>query len=121
VIARDAALTDVAAALVGMEGRFTELLELVQGMSLNHVLFSGTVVIDADGTWELAWPVPFAAVEVENPTAAAVTVAAAPRGASAPVRGVGVHVIAPGGDACVNITGNLLALYGPAGAAIGLT
>lgn len=111
-------LVDVARALVAHS---TELAELTRGLTLNHVLFSGTVRLGSDGTYSVDFPVSFASVAVQaSATGGDITVAAATRSSTTPTEGEGVWTVGPDAFLCIPMTGNTLTLYGAAGDLVGL-
>lgn len=106
-------------AIASMNTRMTEVAALLRGLSLNNVLYGGSLRLDANGHADLEFTVPAAAVAVSNPTDASVTltVAAGTLQAAAPAPGPGVLFIAPGHAVVLPITGRTLSFYGtPAGA-----
>ncbi|HJW61415.1 MAG TPA: hypothetical protein VJ931_17425 [Actinomycetota bacterium] len=109
---------DVALALNKLAGRLTELGSLVRGLSINNVLFSGTVVIGADGYTTLDnFTVDMASVAIlSGATAAGGAVAVnAPPANTPPTSGVGVLPVRPGMFVCAPLVGNVLTIYGEAG------
>lgn len=94
--------------------------ELATGLKLNGVVYSGTVVIGADGSQLVQARSNFASATVRA-AGADVTIATQGQGASAPTSGPGVFVIPAGTERTVAITGNVLTLYGTAGASVAVT
>jgi hypothetical protein len=108
----------VASALDQLSGRLTELGALVRGLSVNNVLFSGTVVIPTAGYAQLDnFTVSMASVAIlAGGTAAGGAVATnAPPANTAPTSGVGVVPVRPGMFVCAPLTGTTLTIYGQPG------
>jgi len=101
----------------GLIERLTEVAEYFRGQTLNHTLFSGTVVFDGNGVATFSsFDVPFASVRVDaGSCSTTVVVHAAGPSDRAPVAGPGVHQVGPGGCETFPLTGNMLTLYGRAG------
>jgi hypothetical protein len=106
---------DAAQVLLRLDGRVSELADWMNGQSVNHVLWSGTVLLDANGTFQESFRVPFGGVGVANLTGAQITVVNAPLERIAPTSGRGVFICAIAGDGTFPIVGNVLSIYGPAG------
>jgi hypothetical protein len=100
--------------------RMTETADLVRGLVLNDVLFSGSVVLDAYGRWSISFQAPFAQVAALNPSAAVLTVTNAPMADSAPPQGSGVAHIPASSFSRRNIAGRAVTLYGTAGTVVDL-
>ena len=108
--------TDLAEALRALAGRITELNELTRGNLVNHVLYSGTVVVGAAGYVSIDFAIPMASVMIQaSGTFGYVTVAAAPPASSAPTSGAGVVAVGPDAMLSVPLTGTVLTVYGTAG------
>ncbi len=106
----------VAAAIRALVGRTTELVEASRGLALNHVLYSGTILIPAVGYESLEFSVPMAAVMVNaSDSAGDVAAASAPPTDPAPTYGKGVVTVSPGAMLTVPMTGPTLTIYGAAG------
>jgi hypothetical protein len=107
---------DAAQVLLRLDGRVSELADLLNGGSVNKVLFVGTLLIGADGSVTRTFRVPFGSVSVANPNDAQLTVVNAPEQdpAHPPTSGLGVVIVGAGGDGTWPITGNVLTIYGPA-------
>lgn len=83
------------------------------------VLETGTAVLDAQAGWSAdRYRVPYKAIAVLNPTAAALTVATMGRQGSAPGAGPGIVVVPPNTFLSVNLEGSALSFYGQAGATV---
>jgi len=73
-----------------------------------------TAVLDANGTANVQYRVPFASLFVDSFSAAVLTVAAAPLQSAAPNAGPGVALIRVGGYAVVNLRAYQWSIYGGA-------
>jgi hypothetical protein len=108
-------LVDTARALIA---GLTEVASLGRGLQLNHVLFSGSVILQGTGVGvsQQDWSVPFAMVAVQcASTSGGVTVAADTQANQAPTDGVGVFHVGPDAMMCWPITGRVLTIYGTPG------
>jgi hypothetical protein len=101
-------------------GRMTETADLVRGLVVNDVLFSGSVVLDAFGRFTMTFQAPYAQVAALNPSAAILTVTNAPMADSAPSQGSGVTHIPASSFSRRNIAGREVTLYGTAGTVVDL-
>lgn len=108
------ALTQQLAELVNETTRQTGLLAELKGLSLNDVLQSGTVLLDANGQAELHSSVPYASVGVWS-YGAEVTVTSATAAADAPAYGLGVIPVPAGAAIVWPLTGTSLTIHGTAG------
>ncbi len=111
---------DAAQVLLRLDGRFTELAEILNGQSVNKVLWCGTAVLDSTGVFTQNFRVPFGSVSVANFAASTVTIVNAPpqNPGSPPTSGRGVLLCAASGDGTFRLAGTVLTIYGPAGAQV---
>jgi hypothetical protein len=109
---------DLALGLQALEGRVTELVSVVRGMAVNGVLRVELIKIPDTGRATIDTAVPFAAVAVDNHTAATLIVAAAPEERDAPAAGVGVIQVGAQRGKVSALTGNILTIYGTAGGTV---
>lgn len=81
-------------------------------MLIPQVIGVSTVMLDAAGTAQLQYRIPYRALFVDSQSAQKLTVASSPLESAAPGPGAGVAVIRAGGAVVVNFTANVLSLYG---------
>jgi hypothetical protein len=89
----DTDLLNIATLATAVEGFNTTVVSLLRGEQVNHVLWSGTVYLDAAGQWSKSFTVPIGAVAWWPALEAGVTVLTTdgPAGV-APTNGPGVFV-----------------------------
>lgn len=110
----DQALLEQLAVLANQTTRMTEEMAQLRGLSLNNVLWAGTVLLDADGRANIDVGVTYASFGAWA-LGAAITVTSSSSGATAPAYGPGVFPM-PGGTAMVwPMAGHELNVYGTAG------
>lgn len=111
--AADQAMLDQLAELLNETTRQTSILRELRGLSLNDVLYAGTVTLDADGRAHVTTSTAFASVGVwalGDP----VTVQNAPP-TSPPAAGLGVILLPAGGAVVWPLVGADVTIYGTAG------
>lgn len=96
--------------------RITELVGLVRGNVLNHVLYAGSVVLDDNGVAELGTAVNFATVAVRDTGGDGLTVTTEPLRESAPGSGTGVILVTD--FLCWPLVGTVLTIYGTPGTVV---
>jgi hypothetical protein len=101
-------------------GRLTELVEAMRGLALNHVVYSGTRILDAAGGDMLDASTPCASVTIINYGAATVTVAQQPRQDTAPRVGPGIFDVGPSRMVTVPLAGTVWSFYGTAATRVGV-
>ncbi len=107
--------------MAGALTRYSQnVAELISGLNLNGVLWSGTVALGADGTAVLDTKTPFAAVTVHS-RGADVTFTTGGQAPSAPAGGPGVFLVRSGITRTWAMTGTQLVMYGTAGGTVEVT
>lgn len=110
----DQAVLETLAAFANQATRLTEELAQLRGLSLNHVLWSGTVVLDDTGV---------ASIQVSTTYASfgawalgdAITVTNSSSGGEAPSAGAGVFPMPAGSTMVWPLVGHELVIYGTPG------
>jgi hypothetical protein len=97
----------------------TETTERLASGITNHVLFAGTVTIEASGWFGFTWQATCGAIEVTNPGSNIVKVVSTMPGNDT-FQGPGVHYVQPGTFRILNIGSRYLTLYGTAADLIGV-
>lgn len=111
--AADQALLDQLAELLNETTRQTSILRELRGLSLNDVLYAGTVTLDDQGRAHVGTSTAFASVGVWA-LEGAITVQNAPP-TSAPDAGLGVIPMPAGGAVVWPLVGADVTIYGTAG------
>jgi hypothetical protein len=102
------------AQLAELSHRLLSLTETTERLAVgitNHVLFAGTVQIDANGWYGFAWQATCGAIEVTNPGSNIVKVVSSAPGNDT-YQGAGVHFVQPGTFRILNIGSRVLTVYG---------
>lgn len=100
-------------------------LERQLSQVVNHILWSGTVELDANGQWSsetsrLHFRMPYAAVQVRNVGNFLVTLTNSPAAESVPTSGPGVHLVSARTAPTIGLVGTTATLYGTAGERVSL-
>src|SRR5213075_477105 len=101
--------------LENMSTRLTEVAAGLRGLSLNDVLVSKLIVLDADGIAAVNTKVDFASVGAWNLSTHDLTVSSSTKAASAPTSGVGVIPVPEGSAVVWPLVGTSCTIYGTAG------
>jgi hypothetical protein len=121
LVVNETDLANIAAMITAVNGYSSEVVSLIRGQQANHVLWSGTVGLDANGLFSMDWQVPMAAVAWWPAVAAGVTtITGDPPAGAAPTNGPGVWVFpaavagAPMPGRIFPALGGRLTIYGTA-------
>ena len=103
-----------------LHARETETAALLRGLSLNNVLFSGSITIPSSGVWSKDFSVPFAAVGLYATAALTVTNDAGADSAGPGAAGPGICHVPASSFVQRNIAGRTVSIYGAAGTVVDL-
>jgi hypothetical protein len=112
---------DMKAVADAMLAHSAELVRLTRGLSIDGVIATEVIQLDAQGTAEVSSSVPVASIAVTNLGTTRLTVAGQPRGGDAPDIGTGVLKVAAGQFVCAPLASTVHSFYGRAGELVQVT
>jgi hypothetical protein len=104
--------------IASLEGRFTQLVSTLRGAVVNDVLYSGQVVLDANGVATIDFETPCGSISVGNHSNAVIVVADGGTQANAPSNGPGVFTVGASAGETINHATREFTIYGTPGAVV---